>query len=82
LLSETRQNGVIGWFVRHCASVVHSTQLPSVAQIGWLPLQCASDPHSAQIMVVGLQWGALPPPSGEHSVSVVHLTSQLLPTHN
>jgi hypothetical protein len=50
-------------------------------QTVWLPVQCASDPHSAHVLVVGLQWGFCPPPSAEHSASVVHLGSQLLSKH-
>lgn len=49
-----------------CASVVHCSQVPAGMQYGVVPLQCESDPHSAQILVVGLQWGFIPPPSVEH----------------
>jgi hypothetical protein len=50
-------------------------------QIGVVPPQCESAPHSAQILVVGLQWGAMPPPSAEHWASVVQLAWQLFPMH-
>ena len=80
---KSLQYGVIG-VAAQCMSLVHDSQFPSGEQYGLAmsAAQWVSVPHSPQIRVVGWQCGLLPPPSGEQSVSVMQVGSQLLLTQS